>query len=66
MHKFINKTREFKYWNVDRKVGKFIPWLARKLPKKVQYYVVIHGMVNVEPDGNPTDVSGMELLNFFR
>lgn len=59
-------TREWYYWHVARKTQKFVPWVARKLPSKVKYYVVIHGMVTVEPRDNPSDVSGMALLKLWQ
>ena len=59
------KLREWKYWNIDRKTQKFVPWLARKLPKNLQYYVVVHGMVKVEPNFEPTKVTGVQLLKYF-
>jgi hypothetical protein len=57
--------RELKYWHVDRRTRNFIPWLARKLPTKLKYYVVIHGMVTVEPNNNPSDITGMQLLKLW-
>lgn len=57
---------EWYYWHAARrKTQKFIPWVARKLPSRVKYYVVIHGMVTVEPHDDPSDVSGMALLNLW-
>jgi hypothetical protein len=53
------------YWHIQRRTQKFIPWLARKLPTKVKYYVVIHGMVVVEPLNNPSYVTGMQLLELW-
>ena len=57
--------REFKYWHIDRKTQKFYPWLARKLPTKLKYFVVIDGMVNVRPEGNPGEVRGLEILELW-
>ena len=57
--------KEWKYWHVDRKTEKFIPWVARKLPNKLKYFVVIHGMVTVEPENNPSYVTGMEMLELW-
>lgn len=56
---------EFWYWYVLRYAQRFLPWLARKLPKKLKYYVVIDGMVTVEPNRNPSHVSGMQLLDLW-
>jgi hypothetical protein len=57
---------EWRYWNIDRRTQRFLPWVARKLPKRIKYYVVIHGMVTVESDGNPSDVTGMQLLDLWK
>jgi hypothetical protein len=32
---------------------------------RLKYYVVIDGMVKVEPNLEPTKVSGMQLLDYF-
>lgn len=64
--KLKNKIREWKYWNIDRQTRKFIPWLARKLPEKLKYYVVIDGMVKVEPEYSPENVTGMQMLNLWK
>lgn len=61
----LDAIRELKYWHVDRKTQKFLPWVARKLPKKVKYFVVIDGMVTVAPDTYPGDVTGLELLDLW-
>lgn len=60
-----SKIHEWKYWNVSRKTQKFIPWVARNLPNKVKYFVVISGMCEVEPKLNPSDVTGMQMLNLW-
>lgn len=61
--------REWKYWHISRKTQKFIPWVARKLPKRVKYFVVIDGMaavtVRLKPDIHPEEVTGMDLLKAF-
>jgi hypothetical protein len=57
--------RELKYWHVSRRTRKFFPWLATKLPAKLKYYVVIHGMVTVEPNNDPSNVSGVQLLKLW-
>lgn len=59
------KVGELKYWYILRRTQKFIPWLATKLPKKLKYYVVIHGMCKVEPNFSPEGVTGMQLLNLW-
>lgn len=56
------KVSEFKYWHFTRKTQKIVPWIARKLPAKLKYYVVIHGMVTVEQNSSPEGVTGMQLL----
>lgn len=56
---------EWKYWNIDRKTQNFIPWVARKLPKRIKYFVVIDGMTTVEPNEDPQGVSGMQLLDLW-
>lgn len=61
----MSKLSELKYWHIDRKTQKIVPWLARKLPTKLKYYVVIDGMVKVEPKNNPTDVTGVQLLSLW-
>lgn len=62
----LSKLKELKYWHIDRKTRKIIPWIARKLPTKVKYYVVIHGMVTCEPNLSPEYVSGMEMLELWK
>ena len=64
--KLLNKLRWWKYYYFEREKSKFIPWLARKLPTKLKYYVVIHGMCKVEPNLNPDYVTGMQLLEYFK
>lgn len=61
----MSKYSEFKYFHIDRKLQKFIPWLARKLPRKLKYFVVIHGMVQVEPNNSPEYVRGYDLLKLW-
>jgi len=61
----VMKERWFYHWHAQREMKKFIPWVARKLPNKVKYFVVIHGMVSVTPNGDPTLVIGMELLDLW-
>ena len=56
---------ELRYWHIDRKTQKVIPWIARNLPERVKYYVVIHGMVTAAGDAYPGDVTGMELLKLW-
>jgi hypothetical protein len=62
----MSKASELWYWHISRSTSKFVPWVARKLPRKVKYYVVIHGMVSVEPNYNPSDVTGMQLLELWK
>jgi hypothetical protein len=57
--------REWLYWNVKRRTRKFVPWVARKLPDKLKYYVVIDGMCKVEPNREPSGVTGMQMLNLW-
>lgn len=64
--KLASKLREWKYWHITRKTRAFVPWLARKLPAKLKYFVVIHGMVTVEPNKDPSAVMGMDLLNLWK
>lgn len=59
------QVREWKYWHVDRKTQKFVPWLARNLPARVKYFVVIDGMCKVEPREYPGDVTGMQMLELW-
>lgn len=61
-----SRISEWKYWNVTRHTRKFVPWLARKLPTQLKYYVVIHGMVTVEPEYEPNKVTGMEMLDLWK
>lgn len=61
-----DKINELKYWHIRRKTQKFIPWLATKLPKKLKYYVVIHGMVTVEPQLEPSSVTGLQMLDLWK
>jgi len=60
-----SRLHEWKYWHIDRKTRKFVPWLARVLPAKLKYFVVIDGMVKVEPKNNPSNVSGMQILKLW-
>lgn len=58
--------QEWRYWNITRHTRDFIPWVARNLPNRVKYWVVIHGMVKVAGlHRHPTSPTGMELLDFF-
>lgn len=57
--------REWYYWYVARRTQRIIPWIARKLPKKLKYYVVIHGAVSVEPQYNPADVTALQMLELW-
>lgn len=61
--------QEWKYWHISRKTEKFIPWVARKLPNKLKYFVVIDGMstvtVELKPNSHPDDVTGFDLLQLF-
>lgn len=59
------RIQEWKYWHISRRTQKIVPWLARKLPKKLKYFVVIDGMVKVEPNLSPTNVTGMQMLDLF-
>jgi hypothetical protein len=56
---------ELKYWQVTRRTRKFVPWLAKHLPNGLKYFVVVHGMVTVEPSNDPSKVSGMQLLELW-
>lgn len=59
----MNNLRYLWYDHVTRKTQKFIPWVARKLPKKLKYYVVINGMSEaLKSDQHPECVSGMDIL----
>ena len=55
--------QEWKYWHITRKTRKIVPWIARNLPARIKYFVVIDGMVKVEPNLNPSDVTGMQILD---
>lgn len=65
----ISKLRWWYYWHITRRRQKFIPWIARKLPKRIEYYVVIDGMayhtVVVNPHIRPDDVKGWDVLRAF-
>ena len=63
--KLKDHIREWKYWHIDRKTQKFVPWVARNLPKKLKYFVVIDGMVTVEPQFEPSGVTGMQMLKLW-
>lgn len=66
MKRFIFELRYwYWYWYVTRNVRKLIPWLARKLPRSLKYYVVIHGMCKVESNTDPSGVTGLQLLNLW-
>jgi hypothetical protein len=56
---------ELRYWQLTRRTSKFIPWVARRLPSKLKYFVVVDGMVTVEPSNNPSNVTGMQLLELW-
>jgi hypothetical protein len=60
------KLQELWYWHVTRKTREIVPWLARKLPAKLKYYVVIHGMCTVEPNTDPSGVTGLEMLDLWK
>jgi hypothetical protein len=61
-----NRIHEWKYWHITRKTRKIVPWIARKLPTKLKYYVIIDGMVTVEPSNDPSNVSGMQMLELWQ
>ncbi len=61
-----SKLQEVRYWYVTRQTRKFIPWVARHLPSKLKYWVVIDGMVRVEPQNNPSDVMGIQILELWK
>lgn len=54
------------YYHVQRKLQSFTPWVARKLPKKLKYFVVVHGMVKVEPGNDPSNVKAMQILDLWK
>ena len=56
---------ELRYWYIHRQTRKLIPWVARQLPNSLKYWVVIHGMVTVEPRKNPDSVTGLQLLRLW-
>jgi hypothetical protein len=58
------RLNEWKYWHIIRRTQKFIPWVARKLPKKLKYYVVVAVAVRVEPQLNPSGVTAEQMLKF--
>lgn len=47
LSKVHSRVHWFKYYYIDRKLERFIPWVARKLPKRIKYFVVIHGIAVV-------------------
>lgn len=53
---------ELVYWYFRRPLSKVVPFIARKLPKKLKYFVIIDGMVSVEPSNDPSSVTGLEML----
>lgn len=57
---------EWYYWHISRKTQKFIPWVARKLPKRIKYYVVVDGLARIsvfdKPDEHPGTIKGFDLL----
>lgn len=57
--------QEFVYWNIKRRSQRFIPWVARKLPERVKFYVVIHGIAKIEPNFSPEKVTGMQMLDLW-
>jgi hypothetical protein len=66
MNHTVVRLAEWRYWNIDRRTQRFVPWVARSLPKRVKYYVVVHGMVTFEPKDHPGDVTGMQLLEMWK
>lgn len=69
MPKKISKLKlawiELKYWRITRHTQKFVPWVARKLPTKLKYFVVIDGMVKVQPNEDPSHVNAMDILDLW-
>lgn len=65
MDKIKFAVQEWWFYHVTRKTDNFIPWVARKLPRDVKYWVVIDGMVQVERDKSPEDVLAMRLLDLW-
>lgn len=65
MQKITTRLYFWHYWYVTRNTRKFVPWVARKLPRRVKYWVVIHGMCKAEPNGDPSGVTGLEMLDLW-
>lgn len=61
---------EWYYWHISKKTKKVIPWVARQLPKRIKYYVVINGMsyisTQVTPSAIPHEITGFDLLNLWK
>jgi hypothetical protein len=60
--------REWWYWHIHRKTEKFIPWVARKLPARLKYFVVIDGMSREferREDIHPENITAMDLLGLW-
>jgi len=62
----MSALREWRYWRVDRRARKIAPWIARKLPARIKYYVVIDGMLTVAEPQSYSTITGMELLNLWQ
>jgi hypothetical protein len=60
------RITEWWYWHVSRKTQKFVPWVARKLPKKLQYYAIVAVAVKAEPNENPGNVTASEMMKFLK
>ncbi len=52
------------YWYVTRRFNKErAAWfVARHLPKRVQYWVCVVAACKAEPNGNPSDVKVLEMM----
>lgn len=60
-----DRINEWMYWNVRRRTEKFVPWVARKLPAKLKYFVVVHGAVTVERNADPSGVTAVQMLKLW-
>lgn len=63
--RFVLWVSELGYWHVTRHTRKFYPWVARKLPWKVRYWVVVNAAASVkEPEsGDHRTITWVDMVD---
>lgn len=50
------------YYYIARRTRMWPHFVARHLPKKVLYWAVVVAAVKAEPNGNPSDVTSVQMM----